>query len=155
MKEDFIKIKELLDKNNIKYKLYEHEPVFTSEDAARVRGADLKEGAKSMIIRSDGKFYNFVLSASRKIDWSKVKQILQTKSVSFATPEEVKEAINCEIGSVPPFGIIYGLKQYCDPHLLENEEIEFNAGLHTTSIRMKSKDWFNLLKPEIADFTKD
>ncbi len=154
MKEDFIKIKEFLDKNNIKYKLYEHEPVFTSEDAARVRGADLKQGAKSMIIRSDGKFYDFILSAAKKIDWNKVKKILSTKNVSFATPGEVKENINCEIGSVPPFGSLYNLKTYCDPSLLENEEIEFNVGLHTMSIRMKSKDWSKLVKPEVIDFCK-
>ncbi|MBS3152446.1 deacylase [Candidatus Woesearchaeota archaeon] len=154
MKQDFLKIREFLDSNKVQYEIIEHEPVYTSEDAARVRNADLKIGAKSMVIRSEGKFYNFVLSAAKKIDWLKVKSILHTKSASLASPEEVLNAINCEIGSVPPFGNLYNIKLYCDPSLLENEEIEFNAGLHTISIRMKSKDWKNLVNPEIIDFTK-
>ena len=154
MKEDFEKIKQFLDSSNIKYEVIEHEPVFTSEDAARVRGADLKIGAKSMIIRSEGKFYNFVLSAAKKLDWKKIKTLLKSDSVSLASPEEVKEAINCEIGSVPPFGSLYHLKVYCDPFLLENEFIDFNAGLHTISINMKSNDWLKLVNPEVVDFCK-
>ncbi|MBI2148208.1 hypothetical protein HYU23_00860 [Candidatus Woesearchaeota archaeon] len=155
MKQDFIKIKAFLDKNKVEYKVLEHEPVYTSEDAARIRNADIRMGAKSMIIRSEGKFYNFVLSAAKKIDWGKVKQILHTKSASLATPEEVLKVVNCEIGSVAPFGNLYGIILYCDPYLLKNEEIEFNAGLHTTSIKMKAKDWEKLVKPEVVDFTKD
>ncbi len=155
MKQDFIKIKKFLDENKVNYKVIEHEPVFTSEQAAKVRGMDLKMGAKSMIVRSEGKFYDFVLSAAKKIDWNKVKDILKNKSVSLADPAEVLKVINCEIGSVPPFGSLYGIKLYCDPSLLENEEIEFNAGLHEVSIRMSSKDWLKLANPEVVYFTKD
>ena len=154
MKEDFEKIKNVLNKAKVKYEVIDHEPVYTSEDAARVRGVDIKIGAKSMIIISDGKFYNFVLSAAKKIDWNKVKKILLSNHVGFATPEEVLDNIHCEIGSVPPFGNLYNLKVYCDSYLLENEEIEFNAGLHTRSIRMKAKDWAQVVKPEIVDFSK-
>ncbi|MBS3168519.1 hypothetical protein J4216_05305 [Candidatus Woesearchaeota archaeon] len=154
MEQDFVKIKKFLDENKINYEVIDHEPVYTSEDAARIRNADLKQGAKSMIIRSNGNFYNFVLSASKKIDWKKVKEILGNNSASFATPEEVIKNIHCEIGSVPPFGNLYDLKIYCDSSLLENEEIEFNAGLHTRSIRMKAKDWAQCVKPEIVDFSK-
>ncbi len=152
MKEDFEKIKKFLDLHKITYELLEHEPVFTSEDAARVRHADIKIGAKSMIVRSQGQFFNFVLSAAKKINWKRVKEILNTSSASLASPEEVQENIHCEIGSVPPFGNLYGLKVYCEPSLLEHEIIEFNAGLHTASIKMKSKDWVNLVQPEIVDF---
>ena len=154
MKEDFEKIKNLLDKNKVEYKLFEHEPVRTSEEAAKIRSVDIKSGAKSMIIRSDGKFYNFVLSAAKKINWNKVKTILNSKSASFVSPEEVLENVHCEIGSVPPFGNLYNLKVYCDPSLLENELIDFNAGMHEVSIRMKSKDWIKLANPEIVEFTK-
>jgi hypothetical protein len=42
----FEKILALLEKHNIPYKLTEHEPVRTSQEAARIRGAALKTGAK-------------------------------------------------------------------------------------------------------------
>lgn len=154
MKEDFIKIKKFLDEHKVNYEVIEHEPVYTSEQAAKARGMDIKMGAKSMIIRSEGKFYDFVLSAAKKIDWNKVKVLLGSKDVSLADPEEVKQVIHCEIGSVPPFGSLYEIILYCDPSLLENEEIEFNAGLLDVSIRMSSKDWQRIVNPIVVNFTK-
>ena len=154
MKEDVEKIKVFLDSNKVNYQLLEHEAVFTSEQAAKARNAKLEEGAKSMIIRSEGVFYDFILSAAKKLDWNKIKDILNSKSASLADPKEVVEVINCEVGSVPPFGNLYNLKVYCDPSLLENEYIEFNAGIHTVSMRMKSKDWKEVVQPEVVSFAK-
>ena len=56
-------------------------------------------------------------------------------------------------GSVPPFGSVIGLKTYVDRSLLENEEISFNAGSLTNSIKMKLKDYLNVEKPVIEDFS--
>jgi len=154
MEEDFIKIKVLLNRNNVKYKIQEHLPVHTSEDAARIRNVDIKSGAKSMIVKADNNFYNFVVSAAKKLDWKKINLLLKTKKSRLASPEEVLKVMNCEIGSVPPFGNIHNLKVYCDPSLLENEFIDFNAGLLTASIRMKSKDWVKIVVPEVVDFGK-
>ena len=154
MQEDFIKIKQLLNKYKVEYKVLEHAPVHTSEDAARIRNVDIRSGAKSMIIKSNNTFYDFVLSAAKKLDWNKINLILNSKKVKLASPEEVLKVMNCEIGSVPPFGILHNIKVYCDPSLLENEFIDFNAGLLTTSIRMKSKDWFKIVNPEVVDFSK-
>jgi len=41
------KIINLLKDNHITYKTYQHEPVFTSEQAAKVRNTSLKQGAKA------------------------------------------------------------------------------------------------------------
>ncbi len=154
MKEDFIKIKEFLDSLNIKYETIEHEPMGKSEEVAKLRNVDIKTGAKSMIVRSSGKFYNLVLSAAKKIDWNKVKAVLNVKSIDLASPEEIMKVINCELGSIPPFGNLYNLKVYCDKSLLENEEINFNAGTLTNSMKMKTKDWLKAVNPEIAEFSK-
>ena len=58
----FSTIKRALDENGIVYSLFEHEPVFTSEQAAIVRGRSVEEGmkrgAKAMIMRSGGLFFN-------------------------------------------------------------------------------------------------
>ena len=40
--------------NDIEHDLIEHEHVVTSEDAARVRGLDLSEGMKSLLLSADG-----------------------------------------------------------------------------------------------------
>lgn len=157
----FEKIKKLLDKNKVDYKVLEHEPTPTSMDAARVREnltgmpaeECLKRGAKAMILRSEGKFYQFILSASKKIDMNKAKKVLGTQSLSFANPEEVQKATDCVPGSVPPFGNLFNIPVYVDKSFLENEDIDFNAGEQTVSIFMKRDDWIKAVKPIVAEFS--
>jgi len=148
----FEKIKELLNSSGAEYSLKHHEPVYTSEQASRVRGDKLKQGAKAIIINTDNGFVLVVLSAERKINSKKLKKILKSKSLSFASHDKVK-SFGLESGSVPPFGSFLGLKTYVDKSLLENEEISFNAGSLTDSIKMKLKDYLDIEKPVIADFS--
>jgi len=155
------KIKSLLDSRRIQYTVFEHEPVRTSEEAARVRerltgmpaSEILKRGAKAMIVRSNGRFFQFVLSAARRIDFKKIKQIVGSSSASLASPEEVLKATDCVPGSVPPFGNLFGMPVYVDSSLLSVEEIDFNAGEQTVSIVMKLKDWLAIVNPVHSEFS--
>lgn len=161
-REVFERIKQLLDKNKIQYKVLEHEPTPTSEKAAEVRERlmgvpreqALKQGAKAMIIRSHGRFYQFILSAEKKIDFSKIKKVLHTDSASLAKPEEVQEITDCVPGSVPPFGNLFNIPVYADNSLLQYDDIDFNAGEQTISIFMKKNDWVKIVEPIEADFSK-
>jgi len=148
----FFKIKELLDKNNIQYSVKHHEPLFTSEQAAKVRGDSLKQGAKSIVMKSKDKYFLIVISAAKKINSKKLKKILNVKSLSFISEEELEKITGLKTGAIPPFGSILNLKTYVDKSLLENKEIAFNAGSRTDSIKMKLKDYLEIEKPIIADF---
>lgn len=147
-------IRKLLDKKKFQYKFMEHEPTPTSEIAAKVRGVDLKQGAKAMLLRSEGKFYMFVLSGVDKIDFKKIKRLLKSKSVSFANPEEVLKVTNCEVGGVPPFGNLFNVPVYIDKNLLDNKKIDFNAGKQTVSIEMNLNDYIKVVKPKVEEFTR-
>ena len=51
MKSPYEAIIRLLDKAHIAYEKFEHEPVFTSEQAAAVRGTSLSQGAKALLFK--------------------------------------------------------------------------------------------------------
>jgi Ala-tRNA(Pro) deacylase len=148
----FEKILALLEEHNITYKLTEHEPVRTSEEAARIRGAALKTGAKAMIIRGKDDYYLFVLPADKRIDWKRVRALLHLSNLRFATEEEAENVAHVKMGSVPPFGNILGLPTYFDEGLFENEVVNFNPGSTTHSIAMKSSDLRALISPVVASF---
>lgn len=150
----FEKIKNLLDKEQIEYRLTEHKPVRTSEAAAAVRGVDIKTGAKAMVVKANKEYFLFVLSAADQLDWKYIKSILKAKEVRFATIEEAEELTNVKMGSVPPFGNVLELKTFFDKKLLENEYVNFNPGSLTHSIQMKADDLVKLVQPEITDFRK-
>lgn len=144
----------LLKKHNISYEEFAHAPVYTSQEAAAIRGASIKEGAKSLLVKIDSKFYLFIIPGDRRLNSKEVKQLLGGKSLRFATPEEVKTVMKCEVGSCYPFGNIINIEQFVDPTLSQNEYICFSPGIHTKSIRMRWIDYQKIVKPNLQDLSK-
>ncbi|MDI6720742.1 MAG: YbaK/EbsC family protein [Candidatus Aenigmarchaeota archaeon] len=154
MEEQFGQIKKLLEKNGIEYMAREHAPVYTSEDAARIRGEELKTGVKALIFKSKNDFFLALVSGDKKIDTKKLR-LMTGDDMHLANPQDVLECTGCEIGSVHPIGNLMKVKYvYADKRIFENEFVNFNAGLHTVSIRMRSKDLKKVVNPEIADYAK-
>jgi len=148
-------IKELLAKNGITYQVSEHEPVYTSEQAAKVRGVELRTGVKALVLKTkEGDFITGLVAADRRTDFKKLAKIVGTKSLRLASPKEVLKITGCEIGSVHPFGNLHDLPTYLDASILENDMVNFNAGLHTVSIQMKTKDLIKTIKPVIKRFSE-
>lgn len=145
----------LLKENKIDFEPYGHEPVYTSEQAAKVRGTKIEQGAKALVMMADRKPVMLVISAAKKIDTKKFKKTFGIKDLRMATAEEVKTLTGTEIGAVPPFGNLVNLSTYVDESLGKNEEITFNAGLHTRSVKMKYQDWLDLVKPQVGNFSQD
>lgn len=149
----------LLKDNKCWFETFEHEPVRTSEEAAKVRtGYSFHQGAKAMIVKfqlvdNSEKFAMLVFPADLRFDNKKVRTLLNTKSVQFANEQEISSMTNgVQIGGVPPFGNLFGLEVYVDPKLFENEKIIFNAGDQRFSVAMKSEDYQKLVKPIINCF---
>ena len=152
-----VQVKEVeifLEKNKVQYRIYSHEPVYTSEQAAAVRGVDLKSGVKALVLKTDGGgFVMGLVAANRRIDTKKLSKTVGTKKISLANPEEVFEITGCKIGSVHPFGNLSNLKVYMDKSVLDNHTVNFNAGLHTISIQMNSSDLVKVINPIICDIS--
>jgi Ala-tRNA(Pro) deacylase len=153
--ETFEKIIELLKENSAQFIHLTHEHVVTSEDAAKIRGTRIEQAAKAIVLKirrkNSNEFIQCVLSGARRIDLKKLKQLLNEKNIGLATADEVLKITGCTIGSVPPFGELFGLKVFFDKQLLSEEEIVFCAGTHNDSIKIKTKDYINITKPIVED----
>ncbi len=150
----FEDIKNLLQQNKIQFEVLEHEAVFTSEQSAKARGTELKQGAKALILKTEKGYIQAVISAAKEIDIAKLKTIIGAKELKMATADQVKTETGCDIGSVPPFGNLFGLPTYIDNSLMENKTIAFNAGSHIKSIKMTSEDLAKTTKAKIDSFAK-
>ena len=141
----------LLDEAHIEYEKFEHEPVHTSEEAAAVRGASMSQAAKSLLFKTkEGDFVLVVLPGDKRADSRKLKAYLGTKSLSFASPEDVEVQMGCQIGACYPLGMVAGLRTLVDKSLAQNESIFFNPGRHDVSIHMPYADYIRLAKPELV-----
>lgn len=151
MPNPYEKITQLLQEQGIAFEKIEHEPVYTSEQAAAVRGISLDAGAKSLLFKTKQGFVLAVLPGSKRVDSKKLKKILHAKDIRFATPEEVKEHMGCEIGSCYPLGVIAGLRTLVDESLGQNTVISFNPGRHDMSFKIRYADYQTLASPEVVD----
>ena len=157
-------IKKLLDNEVIAYKSFEHAPVRTSEEAAKLRPEyTLHQGAKALVVkikrpqsqeakRPQGEFAMLVVPGDCRFNEARVKQALGIKEIRFATEQEVGELTGgVQIGGVPPFGNLFGLRVYVDQSVLENKTIIFNAGDRAFSIALKSSDWQKVANPIMVE----
>jgi Ala-tRNA(Pro) deacylase len=149
----FDRLQAWLSQKGIQFTVLRHEPVFTSEQAAIIRGTSLASGAKALIVKAAEEFILLVLPADRKLDSRQVRTALGIKSLRFATKEEVFQLTGLQPGSIPPFGSLFRLQTYCDPELGKNEMINFNAGDHAISIKMNLKDFLEIEKPKMIHMT--
>jgi Ala-tRNA(Pro) deacylase len=148
-------IKELLDRHEIPYEVSEHAPVYTSEEAATIRGVALHTGVKALVFQTrEGEFIMGLIAADRRIDLKKLARIVKTKKVRLASPHDVLKVTGCEVGSVHPFGNLIPLPTYLDRSVLANEVVNFNAGLHTVSIQMKTTDFVKVVGPIVDRFSR-
>ena len=155
-----ITIIKLLKDKSYWFETFEHEPVRTSEEAAKIRdGYSLHQGAKAMIVRvkitnNDKRFVMLVTPGDLRFDNNKVKQIFNAKDIRFATEEEVTNITDgVQPGGVPPFGNLFGIEVLVDPILLENEKIVFNAGDRRYSVGMMSSNYKSLVNPQVITIT--
>lgn len=145
------RIKQILVEKNIEFEEFQHEAVYTSEQAARVRGLkSAKAGIKSMIFKTEtGKFILVLNPGDRKVDTKEIAQMEKAKHLSIAKPEEVEKVTGVPIGCVAPFGLKTKLKTYLNEELLKSEYLYFNPGLHTKTVEIRAADLLQVLENPI------
>ncbi len=150
----FDRLSALLSSKPVPFTVQNHRPVFTSEEAAEVRGTPLASGAKALICRADEQFLIIVLPADKKLASKSVRRSGGIKSLRFATREEVEQFTGLTPGSIPPFGSLFGLPTWCDERLGEQPRINFNAGDHAISISLNYDDYLAVEDPKLGQFAE-
>ncbi len=139
----------------VEFRVLEHAPVFTSEEAARVRGTDPAAGAKALVVRAEERYVQLVLPGDRRVDNARLRAILGTRKLRFANAQELLDLTGCEPGAVPPFGNLFDLPVYVDEPLATRASIAFNAGSHTVSFMMSGADFVRLSGATVCRFSAD
>ena len=150
----FEKLSDWLASKSVPYDVLRHAPVFTSEEAAAVRGTPLASGAKALVCKADDQFVMIVMPADRKLSSKAVRKSGGIKSLRFASREEVEQLTGLAPGSIPPFGSMFGLATWCDERLAEQPRINFNAGDHAISISLAYADYVTAEQPRLGAFAE-
>jgi len=148
------KLKEFLDANQVKYVSITHSMAYTAQEVAASAHVPGKALAKVVIVELDGEMAMAVLPANRKVVLQDLREITGSEQVKFVAEDRFKDRFpDCEIGAMPPFGNLYGMKVYAAESLAQNDEIAFNAGSHEEIIKLAYGDFVRLVKPHVMAFT--
>lgn len=146
------RLRDLLDHAGVKYTVVTHSPAYTAQEIAQSLNTPVREIAKAVVIKVDSRLALAVLPAQVRVDLERLGAALKG-TVVIATESEFAEAFpDCELGAMPPFGALYGLRTWVDESLTRDREIVFNAGSHSEAIRMSFDDYRRLASPILLWF---
>lgn len=149
------KLKDFLDRHNIKYVTISHSLAYTAQEVAASAHIAGKELAKTVMVKIDGKMAMAVLPASYKVNLELLKTAAGASKVELANEQEFRDMFaESEVGAMPPFGNLYSMEVFVDESLSEDEEIAFNDGSHTELLKLAYRDFERLVKPKAAKFTR-
>lgn len=145
------KLKEFLDAYAVKYVSISHSRAFTAMEVAESAHVQGKEMAKTVMLRLDGQMAMAVLPANQKVNLDLLRKGTGATSLELAHEQDFRSDFpGCEVGAMPPFGNLYGMKVLVEPRLAADRVIAFNAGSHTELIQMAYKDFERLVKPTLV-----
>ncbi len=148
------KLKEFLDTNRIHYETLTHATTYTAQHTAESAHIPVREMAKTVMVKLDGKMAMAVVPTSQRVDLDLLQKATGAANVELATEQEFEDMFpGCEIGAMPPFGNLYGMEVFVSPKLAEDESIAFNAGSHTELIRLSYQKYTQLVSPAIVNLS--
>jgi Ala-tRNA(Pro) deacylase len=143
---------DFLNQSKVRYEVLHHPEAFTAQELAAIEHVKGRSHAKVVMVKADGELLMTVLPADHRIDLEKLGHITG-RQTALATEAEFKALFaDCAVGTMPPFGQLYGVATYLDASLTEADKIVFEAGTHSDAIKMRYADYERLVKPTTADF---
>ena len=111
-----------LDQHQIAYQRFDHEAVFTVEEADKLPKMP-GTPVKNLFLRDKNgqRHILVVLGHEKKVDLKALSELLGVSKLSFASPERLKKYLGVEPGSVTLLGVIndaeYGVEVVIDEEL--------------------------------------
>ena len=144
------RLKEFLDSRHTEYVVISHSLAYTAQGIAALAHIPGQELAKTVIVKLDDELAMAVVPASRHVNLSLLRATTGAGVATLASEWEFKDRFpDCEVGSMPPFGNLYGMKVFADESLAHDKEITFNAGTHRELVRMSWEDYVALVGPRL------
>ncbi|MBN7573659.1 prolyl-tRNA synthetase associated domain-containing protein [Clostridium sp. 2-1] len=141
------KVYEILDLLCIKYTKYEHNPIYTVEEAKNL-DIDIPGGhCKNLFIRNrkGDTHYLVVLDENKRVDLKALDKQIGSTRLSFASEERLYKYLKLTPGSVTPFGLINDSNRevivLVDKDLANQDIVNFHPNVNTATIGISYKDF--------------
>ena len=143
---------ELLDQARIAYELYEHEAVFTVDQAHAAGIPHLELGAKNLFLRDDKyrAYYLACLPDKKDVSLREIQGRLGSRRLSFASEKDLRSMLGLEPGSVTPLGALNDtegrVEVVIDQELVDAERVTVHPCDNTATVLLATADLIALLR---------
>ena len=143
----------LLAAEQIRYEVTEHKAVYNMAEVAKIELPYPEADAKNLFIRDDKKrnYYLITVQGDKRVNLKEFKKQHGTRSLSFASADDLLTLLGLEPGSVTPLGLLHDrehkVQLYLDEAFLADPGL---IGVHpndnTATVWMKTQDLIHLLR---------
>ena len=154
-KEAVKRAKEALKKFNSEIKVIELEQTArTANDAANSLNTEVGSIVKSLLFRNEGNFFLCLVSGDKRCSLNKLKKIFNSKDLSMASPDEVKDQTGYTIGGVSPVGHKNKLEILVDESLNRFKNLYAAAGHPNCIFKINFDELLNLTNGTVKDIAE-
>jgi Ala-tRNA(Pro) deacylase len=146
----------MLTLRGIPFEELHHREAYTAQQVAAREHVSGHRVAKVVVVMVDGHPVELILPATRRVDLRRVRLFLDATTVRLATEAEMENVFtDCEVGAIPALQQCPGITVLMDRSLNVDGAILFQAGTHTDAIRLNFRDWYELVRPQVATFSSE
>ena len=154
-KEPVKRAKEALKKFNSEIKVIELEQTArTANDAANSLNTEVGSIVKSLLFRNERNFFLCLVSGDKRCSLNKLKKIFNSKDLSMASPDEVKDQTGYTIGGVSPVGHKNKLEILVDESLNRFKNLYAAAGHPNCIFKINFDELLNLTNGKVKDIVE-
>ena len=153
----------MLSDVGIGYELHHHRAVFSVGEADDIDAMIGGTHTRNLFLRDKKEnMFLVTLLAHRKIDLSRLAELIGAGRLSFGSPERLMTYLGVTPGSVTPFSIIndqdHKVRLILDKDMMESDVVNYHPLINTMTVSLAPKDLSIFLEkaghlPQIIDLT--
>jgi len=116
-------------------------------------GINLQECTPTFILKVDDLYVAMIIQGNKRLDFKKIKQLLNAKNVTMATKEEIFALTHSTIGSVSM--INPELKTLIDVGVQDLDYCYGGCGTEKYTLKIKASDLLKVTQATIGEFTTE
>lgn len=142
-----------LQENGYWHEITEHPAVYNMAEVAELTMPYPEADAKNLFVRDDKRrnYYLITVLGHKKVNLKDFKKKYNTRSLTFASPEELMEYMGLIPGAVTPLGVLndneHKVKVFLDKDFLDGLQL---IGVHpndnTATVWLKTEDLIEILR---------
>ncbi|HEY7248930.1 MAG TPA: YbaK/EbsC family protein [Methylomirabilota bacterium] len=147
------RLEELLGVSGVHYARVAHSEAFTASEEAALAHVSGWAWAKTVAVKDPVGLALAVLPACCTADLNRLKGLIGRGEIRLATVEEMLAGFpDCALGSIPPFGELFGVPTVVEGALLEQRDIVLPTGDRGIALRMRAEDYLRLAEARPGRF---